>query len=221
MTKLPPSEEKIYLDILDRVINLELAPGSQISENMIADEYNVSRSVIRNVFTRLKQNEFLTVYPQRGTFVNKINTEYIRTALLLRTAIEKEMLYRLMQLEDKSATIDKMEKNLELQKKYCDYTEYIEGFKELDEAFHECIILSVENKNILSMISGHLLHISRWRNVYVLSGNTVCSLIKEHKLILQAIKENNLDLALASMSNHIHTVADIMEFKGEYADYFE
>lgn len=220
MTKQPPSEENIYLDILDRIIKLELEPGSQISENMIAEEYGVSRSVIRNVFTRLKQMGFLTVYPQRGTFVNKINTEYIMTVLLLRTAIEKEMLYRLIKSEDKSDIIQKMEENLKLQEQYCDFTEYIEGFKELDEEFHD-YIMSAENKNILSIISGHLLHISRWRNVYIKSGHTVCSLINEHRLILQAIKNNDLGLAMDSMSKHIHTIADIMEFKGEHADYFE
>lgn len=221
MTKLPPSEEMIYLDLLDRIIKLELKPGSQISENMIAEEYQVSRSVVRNVFARLKQMDFLTVYPQRGTFVNKINTDYIRNILLLRMAIEKEMLYRFMKLEDKSETIKKMEKNLKRQEEYCGYTEYIEGFKELDEAFHEYIFLSVGNKDILSMISGHLLHLSRWRNVYVHSGHKVCSLINEHQLILQAIKDNDLKLAFSSMANHIHTIEEIMDFRWENADYFE
>ena len=101
----PISSEEIYQDILNRIINLELEPGSKISENRIADEYGVSRSVIRNAFARLTQDMFLTVYPQRGTYVNYIDLDYIRTALLIRIAIEKEMLYRFMKKKDKSNII--------------------------------------------------------------------------------------------------------------------
>ena len=88
------SSDFIYSDILDRIISLKLSPGSKISENKICEDYNVSRSVIRHIFARLAQINFLTVYPQRGTYVNYIDLEYIRNALLIRLSIEKEILYR-------------------------------------------------------------------------------------------------------------------------------
>ena len=92
----PNTAEEIYIDLLNRIISLELEPGQKISENAISEVYGVSRSVVRNSFARLMQNGFLVVYPQRGTYVSKIDLDYIRTALLIRIAIEKEMLYRFM-----------------------------------------------------------------------------------------------------------------------------
>lgn len=215
------SSDFIYSDILDRIISLKLNPGSKISENKICEEYNVSRSVIRHIFARLAQINFLTVYPQRGTYVNYIDLEYIRNALLIRLSIEKEILYRFMQKEDKSDTITKMKENMRQQEKFYHENEYLMEFKELDEEFHNYIIMSVENNAILPLINDHLLHISRWRNVYIKSGYKLSKLIDEHKSILEAIEANDTERALRCMTNHIDTVSGIVSLDPEYILYFK
>ena len=215
------SSDFIYSDILDRIISLKLNPGSKISENKICEDYNVSRSVIRHIFARLAQINFLTVYPQRGTYVNYIDLEYIRNALLIRLSIEKEILYRFMQKEDKSDTITKMEENMRQQEKFYHENEYLMEFKELDEEFHNYIIMSVENNAILPLINDHLLHISRWRNVYIKSGYKLSKLIDEHKSILEAIEANDTERALRCMTNHIDTVSGIVSLDPEYISYFK
>lgn len=215
------SSDFIYSDILDRIISLKLSPGSKISENKICEEYNVSRSVIRHIFARLAQINFLTVYPQRGTYVNYIDLEYIRNALLIRLSIEKEILYRFMQKEDKSDIITKMKENMKQQEKFYHENEYLIEFKELDEEFHNYIIMSVENNAILSLINDHLLHISRWRNVYIKSGYKLSKLIDEHKSILEAIEANDTERALRCMNNHIDTVSGIASLDPEYLSYFK
>ncbi|MBL6465720.1 GntR family transcriptional regulator [Peptostreptococcus stomatis] len=215
------SSDFIYSDILDRIISLKLSPGSKISENQICEEYNVSRSVIRHIFARLAQINFLTVYPQRGTYVNYIDLEYIRNALLIRLSIEKEILYRFMQKEDKSDIITKMKENMKQQEKFYHENEYLIEFKELDEEFHNYIIMSVENNAILPLINDHLLHISRWRNVYIKSGYKLSKLIDEHKSILEAIEANDTERALRCMNNHIDTVSGIASLDPEYLSYFK
>ena len=215
------SSDFIYSDILGRIISLKLSPGSKISENKICEDYNVSRSVIRHIFARLAQINFLTVYPQRGTYVNYIDLEYIRNALLIRLSIEKEILYRFMQKEDKSDTITKMEENMRQQEKFYHENEYLMEFKELDEEFHNYIIMSVENNAILPLINDHLLHISRWRNVYIKSGYKLSKLIDEHKSILEAIEANDTERALRCMTNHIDTVSGIVSLDPEYISYFK
>ena len=215
------SSDFIYSDILDRIISLKLSPGSKISENKICEDYNVSRSVIRHIFARLAQINFLTVYPHRGTYVNYIDLEYIKNALLIRLSIEKEILYRFMQKEDKSDTITKMKENMRQQEKFYHENEYLMEFKELDEEFHNYIIMSVENNAILPLINDHLLHISRWRNVYIKSGYKLSKLIDEHKSILEAIEANDTERALRCMTNHIDTVSGIVSLDPEYISYFK
>ncbi len=217
----PISSEEIYQDILKNIINLEFEPGSKISENMIAIKYGVSRSVVRNAFARLMQDCFLTVYPQRGTYVNCIDLDYIKNALLIRTSIEKEMLHRFMKKADQSDVISKMKENIAKQEKFYSANEYLDEFRELDEEFHEFIIVSEESKNILKLISEHLLHISRWRNIYIEKlGCRLSHLIDEHKLIMECIEAGDLDRAMESMSKHIENVSSGMYIQPEYKHYF-
>lgn len=215
------SSEMIYNELLDRIISLELQPGCKISENIIAEEFGVSRSVVRNSIARLVQNGFLDVYPQRGTYVTLIDLNYIKTALLIRISIEKEVLYRFMKKDDKSEIIKKMEANIDSQKKFYGYDEYITEFKVLDEQFHEYIMLSVQNDDILDLLKEHLLHINRWRNVYVKSGHNLSKLIDEHSKILDCIKKSDTKSALACMSEHIDTVTDVVSASATYSHFFK
>ena len=65
----PITADGVYQQILRRIIKLKLEPGQLISENQMAGEYGVSRSVIRTAFARLSQLGFVEIYPQRGTYV--------------------------------------------------------------------------------------------------------------------------------------------------------
>ena len=108
----PVSADYVFLNIRKRILKLELEPGTRISENQMAEEYGVSRTIIRNAFARLNQLGLLTVYPQRGTYVSLIDLKLIGDLLILRTAVEKEELYELLSQRDEEK-IGKLVKELE------------------------------------------------------------------------------------------------------------
>ena len=87
------SSAEVYEDIKKRIVNLELEPNQVISENSICKEYGVSRSVIRTAFSKLQQIHFIDIYPQRGTYISPMDLNYISDLLMLRTAVEKEVIY--------------------------------------------------------------------------------------------------------------------------------
>lgn len=215
------SSDGVYEDLLSRIVGLELEPGRRISENEMCKHYEVSRSVIRTAFTRLAQHYLLTIYPQRGTYINLIDLSYTKKVLILRVALEKEILSRFMGLEDKEETIAKLEKNIILQEEFYDVEEYVEDYKKLDAAFHETILSSIGNGGILDLLNNHLLHMARWRNIYVRSGHKVSRLIDEHKNILEGIKAQDKSRAIEAMTAHIDTINDLMVVDKEYAHYFE
>ncbi|MDQ0508493.1 Uncharacterized HTH-type transcriptional regulator ydfH [Aedoeadaptatus ivorii] len=219
LTKI--NSETLYRELLRRIIDLELYPGMRISENAVSEEFDVSRSVVRNAFARLAQSKLLKVYPQRGTYVNLVDLNYIRKALLIRVSVEKEMLRRFMRQADKEETLKKMERNLEEQRKYYDEKRYIDKFRLLDEEFHNLIIASQGSEDILYLMDTHLLHIARWRNIYVRSGVYLAILVDQHTRILEAIWEDDLDKALEATEIHIDTVHDMVVIDPDFADYFQ
>lgn len=206
----PSSTEEIYYSIRHRILNMDLEPGQKISENLMTEEYQVSRSVIHSVFVRLSEIGLLTVYPQRGTFVTKIDLRYIEDLLVLRTAVEKEALYELMtrlSRSEKQSLIQKLEDNLKRQEDYREDREYVRNFQKLDSEFHREIIESVGRYRLVKILEAPMLHVARWRNLEVLLDNGVSSLVDQHRQILEMIKNDDLLAAQEAMARHLDQIA--------------
>lgn len=221
---LPATADEVYKSIRKRILKMELEPGQKISENKMCEEYGVSRSVIRTVFTRLNQLKLLDVYPQRGTYISMIDLDFISDLLLLRTAVEKEVIYEIfgeIHEENRRLLIEKLEENIEQQKKFSGMSYYCSEFKRLDSEFHKTLIDSVKRFGLMELMADQLVHIARWRNFDVAFDNRLPNLIIEHIAILEAIKANDLLEAQKAMTVHLDTISEISgRAKKQFPQYF-
>lgn len=220
----PATAEEVYQDMCNRITNLQLRPGQKISENQISEEYGVSRSVIRTVFTRLSQRKLIVVYPQRGTYISKIDLDFIADLLLLRTALEKEVLYEIfenMDISHRQELVNQLKENLDKQKQFIHSRGYESDFKYLDSEFHKLLVDSVHRHNLMELMAEQMIHIVRWRNFIVAFAHRVPELIEEHEAIYQAIAENRAGKAMRAMSVHLETISKVSKMaKSEYPEYF-
>ncbi|MEY8762067.1 MULTISPECIES: GntR family transcriptional regulator [Clostridium] len=220
----PTSSKQVYHSIQNRILNFDLKPGEKISENQMCKEYDVSRFIIRNVFTRLNQLKLLTVYPQRGTYVSLIDIGYIEDLMVLRSAVEKEVLYEMLtRLEDdkRLSLVSKLEKNLKLQNNCRNMKVYNKKFQDLDTEFHKIIIDSVKRYRLVKILEDPMLHVMRWRNFDVAFVNKIPEVIDEHEVIADAIKEKDLNKAQKAIEKHLTTDSNMVaRAKKEYPQYF-
>lgn len=229
MTKMnemrqPASTEHVYSNIRKRILKLELEPGQKISENQMAEEYGVSRSIIHSAFVRLNQQGLLTVYPQRGTYVTQIDLRFIEDLLVLRTAVEKEAVYELLvelSIEKRNDLIVKLEANLEKQEEYRDAEIYDLNFQTLDSEFHKVICESVGRYRLVEMLGDLMLHIVRWRNFDVAFDKRMPNLIDQHRDIVEALKTGNLARVQKAIAVHLETISGIrVRAIEKYPQYF-
>ena len=68
----PSIEEQVYKIIRDKIIWHEIKPGERIIDQKLAEEFGVSRSMVRRVLTILAKEELLIVIPRNGFYVRKI-----------------------------------------------------------------------------------------------------------------------------------------------------
>ena len=220
----PVTAEQIFKHLQKRIIKLNLEPGQMISENQMAGEYGVSRSVIRTAFTRLEQIGFIDIYPQRGTYVSKIDLAFIRDLLLLRTAVEKEVLYEMfssLNKTDRDALVRRLEENMERQVQCREEPDYFGNFPKLDSEFHRIMIDSVGRYSLVYMLKNLMRHLSRWRNFDVAFDHRIGQLIDEHRAIVEAIKCDDLAQAQDKMADHLETITAIADRAvAKYPNYF-
>lgn len=71
-----------------RIADGQLAPGSRLSEQSLADALGVSRNTLREAFTTLAGESIVTRIPNRGVFVASPGADEVREIYHVRRAIE-------------------------------------------------------------------------------------------------------------------------------------
>lgn len=84
--------DDVYHLLRNQILNMEIKPGERLSENLLSSQMKVGRSSVREALSRLVEEGYMVVYPQRGTEVTLINTERIRQAVFSHTVLEQAMI---------------------------------------------------------------------------------------------------------------------------------
>ncbi|MBC2581409.1 GntR family transcriptional regulator [Clostridium sp. DJ247] len=131
-------KEYAYRVLKSNIMSLELKPGQSISEAELSQQLNISRTPIREVLMRLKEEHLIDVKPQIGTYISLIDRDLIEEAFFMRYFLEKEAL----KLACNSFPEDKLmelEKNLMSQKYIVGKQNHEIEFHSLDIQFHGII----------------------------------------------------------------------------------
>ena len=78
----------VLTTLRDRIASQELAPGSQLRENDLAEEFNVSRARIREAFTTLEQRGLIERIPNRGAVVMRLEPKQVFEIYDVREVME-------------------------------------------------------------------------------------------------------------------------------------
>lgn len=196
--------ETIYQDLREGILSLRYKPGQLLSENAIAASYQVSRSPIRAVFSRLANENLLTILPQKGSYVTLIDYDFIREIIYMRTLVERDILKQAA-----SSCDDKLLKNLETnlrkqrrlaeQGSRADHDRYYQ----IDCDFHQICFRHVGRDLLWQILQEHQVQYRRFRMLDIMSQQILDKLVDEHEKIAQAIAAGELNLLNQLIEDHL------------------
>jgi DNA-binding GntR family transcriptional regulator len=80
--------DKAYSQIKEKIITVEMSPGSPIFEQRLMEELNLGRTPIREALKRLGQENLVISVPRRGMFVAEIAITDIQQIYEVRAELE-------------------------------------------------------------------------------------------------------------------------------------
>src|SRR5438477_13115528 len=80
--------EEAYARILERIVSLEMPPGSVVNEARQREELKIGRTPIREALQRLARENLVKSIPHRGTFVTDVNITDLARITALRVGID-------------------------------------------------------------------------------------------------------------------------------------
>jgi DNA-binding GntR family transcriptional regulator len=80
--------EEAYARILERIVSLEMPPGSVVNEARLREELRIGRTPIREALQRLARENLVKPIPHRGTFVTDVNITDLARITEVRVVLE-------------------------------------------------------------------------------------------------------------------------------------
>ena len=204
--------------IRENIVNLELAPGSMISEQDIANGLNLSRTPVHEAMQELSSTKIIEILPQRGSRISLIDMALVDEAVFVRATIESEITKMACE-QATEQNIQELEENVTLQKFYYEKNN-LDKIMELDNAFHEMMYKMTNKMQCHYMVRLMSIHYDRIRELHLHSFNPE-RIINEHNQILEAIRKKDGNTAKAEIDKHLsrhHMQAE--EIKKKYPQYF-
>lgn len=202
MTKKHLAYEMIKEKIFARV----LKPGQFVTQAELAKLLGVSIGPLREAIQQLMWEELVNVHPQRGIQIAQTNIKQVREAFQLRKILEKKAVRNFIKnASDEKVgllkkSIDEIVKRSEAAKE--DENLLIDVLN-LDFRFHETIINEFRNDLISQVYKRNFDKIRiAWLDA-AYTNEIVGPAMKEHLLILKAIKKRDSDAADAAVENHL------------------
>src|SRR3954454_15380954 len=93
----PPADEapsikleadRAYVDLRDRIVTQQLAPGTVLREDELMRDLDVGRTPLREAVKRLALENLVAVQPRRGTFVSPVEASDIVHITEVRAELE-------------------------------------------------------------------------------------------------------------------------------------
>jgi len=80
--------EEAYLRIRERIVSLDMPPGSVVNEGRLREELKIGRTPIREALQRLARENLVRSVPHRGTFVTDVNITDLARITEVRVVLE-------------------------------------------------------------------------------------------------------------------------------------
>lgn len=212
--------DHVYQTLRANILNLELEPGRSISENEIAEQLEVSRTPVREAFLKLVQEELLEVYPQRGTFVSRINLDLVEEGRFMREHMERAVTQLACNHFPAEALLS-LEANVKLQRLEAIARNNIR-LHELDDEFHQTIFQGCKKERIWNSIQQLNMDFNRLRLLRLQMNLDWDQIMDHHQLIFEAIRDKDPVQGEQWMKQHLRlVVVEGDEIKAEHPKFFK
>ncbi len=201
------------------IVEMELTPGTWLSEQEIAVRYGVSRQPVREALIMLSHANLVETRPQRGSVVCHLSIERMREARFLRETIECAIVRTASERFDPAVTAE-IEAILAQQEVHARHGNRKE-FQRADAQFHEALARGAGLPSAWELVQQLKLHTDRICKLTLAEPAALLSLTEQHRFIHAAVLARDPARAEVLMASHLQQIMDALpEIQREYAHWF-
>jgi DNA-binding GntR family transcriptional regulator len=192
---------RFIVDALTRaIVEHRLLPGAKLVEQKLADQFGVSRTLVRQALYQLSQNRLITLSPARGACVAAPSVQEARQVFEVRRMLEAGLVRNL--IENATAQdLQALEQHIALERTAVQHGD-AHGRTELLGDFHVLMAQRTGNTVLAEALSDLISRGALITLMYQSSSAAVHS-HEQHQAIFHAIQQRDTEQAVALMERHL------------------
>ncbi len=208
---------KVFHKIREDILSGKYKDNEELKEVAIGEELGVSRTPVREAFRQLELEGLIQIIPNKGAYVTGISIKDVKDIYMIRSLLEG-LCARWATENITKEQLEEMEENVYL-------TEFHAGkghndqIAALDNRFHEIMYEACNSKMLEQQLRAFHDYVLRVRKKTLSQGKRGTQSNREHKLILEAIKEGNPEKAEQVANKHVISAYENMVKNGLYEAY--
>jgi DNA-binding GntR family transcriptional regulator len=215
-----PVAPQVHEILRERILKVELVPGTVLSRASLQLEFGVSQTPVRDSLMRLQEEGLVEVYPQYATVVAKIDVDHARQAQFLRLSIVLEAVRRLTGSAP-TETADELSEILSRQKVVASPETY-DKFDAIDREFHRWLYEKAGIPQLWANVRRQSVHIDRLRRLNLPMPGKMDTVLAEHQAIIDAIASGDPNSAADALRRHLSGTLSIIDvISAEFPEYIE
>lgn len=186
--------------LASRIIAGEIAAGSRLRQDHVAEEFGASHVPVREAFRRLEAQGLVVSEPRRGVRVAGFSLDEVREVAEMRAALEA------LALRNAAPHLTRAILDLaEEANRAGDHARDVHAWEEANRNFHRILLTPCGMPRLLQVIddlqtaSARFLF-SGWRAEWEVPTD------RDHRAILDALRDGQVELAASVLSRHVQTI---------------
>lgn len=181
----------VYSTLRSQILSLKLRPGEELDLNELSSTFGLSRSPVRDAVKELSTEGLVDIYPQKGTYVSKININKADDERFMRLNLELGAIDKFMLLKS-DEDIEKM-KNLIKEQEKAFALRDSSALLSLDDSFHRVIFSVSKRERVFDFIQSNNGNYHRMRVISFMFDNISEGAIEQHKALINLIENDEKD----------------------------
>lgn len=194
------SSSDIVARLTAAILQHRLAPGTKLTEEVLADIFGISRTKVRQALVELAANRLVTLYRGRGAFVSRPSVREARDLFAARRVIEGALIRQFVAAAS-AQDIAFLRRHLASEQKAIRARNFNLATRLLGD-FHIAIAERAGNQVLAEILHDLVSRTSLVILLYSRNDGLSCS-IDEHKALLDAVVRRDAAAAASLMTRHL------------------
>ena len=196
-----PISTNLYLQLQKDILTGKLKNGQKLTEQVICEEYNVSRTPVREALRQLESDGLVENILNRGCFVVGLSLQDFEDLFELRKIYEiqavKWAIERITEEE-----MEALDETFEFMEFYTLRND-IDKMLTINEGFHQIIYEASHNRMLQQFCSSYQTYMKYLRKDEEYPDDYLANVLEEHRQIFKAFIETDVEAGAEAMEQHI------------------